>query len=119
MDPLGFALENFDGIGKWRKQDGGADIDASGELPSGEKFKGARELIDLLVRSKKDEFHRCVCEKLLTYALGRGLEYYDQCAIDGIMKKVAADEGKFHSLILAIVESDPFQKRAASKKEAQ
>lgn len=119
MDPLGFALENFDGIGKWRKQDGGADIDASGELPSGEKFNGARELIDLFVRSKKDEFHRCVSEKLLTYALGRGLEYYDQCAIDGIMKKVAAEEGKFHSLILAIVESDPFQKRAASKKEVQ
>lgn len=119
MDPLGFALENFDGIGRWRKKDGGAEIDASGELPSGEKFKGARELIDLLSRSKKTEFHRCAAEKLLTYALGRGLEYYDQCAIDAIMKKFDEGEGKFHSLVFAIVESDPFQKRAASKKDQQ
>ncbi len=119
MDPLGFALENFDGIGKWRKQDGGADIDASGDLPSGEKFSGARELIDLLVKSKKEEFHRCVSEKLLTYALGRGLEYYDQCAIDAIMKQMTADEGRFHTLVYAIVESEPFQKRASNKKENQ
>ncbi len=115
----GFALENFDGIGKWRDQDGGADIDASGELPSGEKFKGARELIDILVKSKKDEFHRCITEKLLTYALGRGFEYYDQCAVDAIMKQMSAEDGRFHSLVYAIVESDPFRKRASSKKENQ
>jgi hypothetical protein len=119
MDPLGFALENFDGIGRWRNQDGGADIDASGELPSGEKFKGARELIEILAKSKKEEYHRCISEKLLTYALGRGLEYYDQCALDAILKQMSADEGKFHTLVYAIVESEPFQKRAASKKEIQ
>jgi hypothetical protein len=117
MDPLGFAFENFDGIGRWRDQEGGQSIDSSGELPSGEKFKGARELIELLVSSKKEDYYRCVSEKMLTYALGRGLEYYDQCAMNDLVKRMSAEDGRFHSLVLAIVESEPFQKRASNKKE--
>lgn len=117
MDPLGFAFENFDGIGRWRDKDGGEEIDASGELPSGEKFTGARELIELLVHSKKEDYYRCISEKMLTYALGRGLEYYDQCATNQILERLNADDGRFHSLVHAIIESEPFQKRASSRKD--
>ena len=110
MDPLGFGLENFDAIGAWRDRDGEFAIDASGELPDGSKFKRPAELKELL-KAKKDDFARCLAEKMLTYALGRGLEYYDKCAIDEIADRLAKHEYKFSSLILEIVASDPFQKR--------
>src|SRR5690606_1662627 len=89
MDPLGFALENYDGIGRWREKEGGSKVDASGKLPGGETFNGPDELRKLLV-ARKDQFVECLAEKLLTYALGRGLEYYDQCAVDKIVKNVKA-----------------------------
>ena len=82
MDALGFGFENFNPIGQWRDSDGDSPIDASGELPSGESFAGPIELIGIL-RQRRDEFARTLTEKLLTYALGRGLEYYDKCAVDG------------------------------------
>jgi hypothetical protein len=116
LDPLGFGLENFDGIGKWRDTDNKQKIDASGELPDGSSFNGPAELRRVLL-GKSDQFRRCLAEKLLTYALGRGLEYYDKCALDEIAVKLAKGEDKFSALVLAIVESDPFQKRRGKRSE--
>ncbi len=110
MDPLGFGLENFDAVGAWRDREGAFFIDASGELPDGSKFKGPRELKAIL-KEKKDDFVRCLSAKMLTYALGRGLEAYDRCAVDDISAAVAKGGYKFSALIHAIVSSDPFQKR--------
>lgn len=110
MDPLGFAFENYDAIGKWRDKDGKFDIDPSGELPGGRKFKGPRELRAILMEREVD-FRRCLTEKLLTYALGRGLEYYDKCAVEDICAAAARSDNRFSSLVLAIVRSEPFQLR--------
>jgi hypothetical protein len=112
MDPLGFALENYDGIGSWRAMDGRFPVDAAGELPTGEKFQGPKELKNLLLAAKKDDFTRCLVEKMLTYALGRGLEYYDRCAIDQIAAAVARENYRSSVLIVEIIKSDPFQKRS-------
>ncbi|HTQ08615.1 MAG TPA: DUF1592 domain-containing protein, partial [Fimbriimonadaceae bacterium] len=109
MDGLGFALENFDAVGAWRTKDGPFDIDASGELPDGSKFAGPIELRTLLMR-KKDLFVRCLTEKMLTYAIGRGLEDYDEPAIDKIVTSVSDGQYKFSALVKAIVESDAFRK---------
>ncbi len=116
MDPLGLGLENFDGIGGWRHMDGPHEIDASGELPGGEKFAGPGELKQILLASK-DEFVRCLAEKLLTYALGRGIEYSDRCTVDDVARAAEEQDYKFSSLVLAIVESDAFQKRRAIRSE--
>ncbi|MDB6029750.1 MAG: Protein of unknown function (DUF1587)/Protein of unknown function (DUF1592)/Protein of unknown [Verrucomicrobiales bacterium] len=111
MDPIGFGLENFDGIGAWREKDAGFVIDPAGELVSGEEFKGPRELETILLNRKKNEFVRCVSEKMLTYALGRGMEFYDQCAIDQISKALAKNKYRFSTLVMEVVKSTPFQKR--------
>ncbi|MBI3849670.1 MAG: DUF1592 domain-containing protein [Verrucomicrobia bacterium] len=111
MDPIGFGFENFDAIGKWREKDGNFPIDASGELVTGESFNGVAEFRDLLVKKKKEDFIRCLSEKMLTYALGRGLEHYDKCAIDQISKGLAKNNYKFSALVLEVVKSTPFQKR--------
>jgi hypothetical protein len=108
MDPLGFALENFDAIGRWRTADGGVSIDASGVLPDGSKFDGPAELGRILL-SRPDQFVHTVAEKLLTYALGRGVEYYDAPAVRKILRDSASDGYRWSSLILGIVESAPFQ----------
>jgi hypothetical protein len=115
MDPLGFAFENFDAIGAFRTRDENLPIDASGELPSGEKFNGAKELRKLLATSSRKQFLKCVSEKMLTYALGRGLEYYDVCAVDNITKSIDANDGTFSSLVIAVVNSRPFQWRGPQK----
>jgi hypothetical protein len=112
MDPLGFALENFDAVGRWRTEDQGIAVDASGELPTGEKFNGPEELRQVLVNSKRNEFVRCMIEKSLIYALGRGLEYYDICAVTKIQKALEEEDYHFSTLVLGVVRSDPFQKRA-------
>lgn len=120
MDPLGFAFENFDGIGAWRKQDGDLPIDSSGQLVSGESFQGATELRKILVAQKRDEFVRCLSEKLLTYALGRGMEIYDRCAVDEISKELAKHNYKFGDLIVEVVKSAPFQlRRGEEERTAQ
>jgi Protein of unknown function (DUF1592)/Protein of unknown function (DUF1588)/Protein of unknown function (DUF1587)/Protein of unknown function (DUF1585)/Protein of unknown function (DUF1595)/Ca-dependent carbohydrate-binding module xylan-binding/Planctomycete cytochrome C len=111
MDPIGFGLENFDGTGAWREQDGPFPIDAAGQLAGGESFNGAADLKMILLTRKKEEFTRCLCDKMLTYALGRGLEFYDKCAIDQISKGVAKSRYKFSSLIMEVVKSVPFQMR--------
>jgi hypothetical protein len=111
IDPAGFALENFDAIGRWRTVDESFNpIDASGALPDGTKFNGVAELRAALVR-RPERFVNTVTEKLLTYALGRGLEYYDMPAVRRIVKESAADQYRFQSMILAIVKSYPFSMR--------
>jgi mono/diheme cytochrome c family protein len=110
LDPLGFGLENFDGVGAFRETDGKFKIDPSGELPDGSKFSGPAELRKVLV-AKADQFRRALSEKMLTYALGRGLEYYDRCAVDDIMSALKSGDDKFSAMIIAIVQCDPFQKR--------
>ena len=118
MDPIGFGLENYDAIGGWRVSDGKFAVDATGELPGGRKFEGAAELISILIERKQD-FRSALTEKLLTYALGRGLERYDRPAIQSISRKIAAGGDKFSDLVAEIVESVPFrQRRGESPVEA-
>lgn len=111
MDPLGFALENFDAVGRWREQDGGHNIDPSGVLPSGESFQGIAELKSILTGPQKKKFIRCLTEKMLIYALGRGLRYEDQCTVNEIVERLEANDYRMSELILAIVESAPFRQR--------
>ncbi|MCM3870289.1 MAG: DUF1592 domain-containing protein [Pyrinomonadaceae bacterium] len=110
MDPLGFGLENFDAIGAWRTKDGQFPINASGTLPDGRTFDGPVGLKSIL-KAQPDAFTECLTRKLLIYALGRGLEPYDDPAVKKIVKGVAADNYRFSSLVLGIVKSEPFQKR--------
>ena len=110
MDPLGFALENFDGVGSWRWKNGNHNIDARADLPTGEKFKGPSELKKVLLK-RKDQFARCLAEKMLTYAMGRGTDYYDRCAVDEIVKAMKKNNYRFSTMIEKIVESEPFQLR--------
>jgi hypothetical protein len=109
MDPIGFGLENYDAIGAWRERDANQPIDASGKLVSGENFGGPAELRTILLKQKRDDFVRCLTEKMLTYALGRGLEYYDKCAVDSITRNLARNGYRFQTLILEITKSAPFQ----------
>lgn len=114
MDPLGFGFENFDAIGAWRTLDGKSAIDPAGVLPDGKSFKGPKELKAIL-RGKEEEFRRCLTEKLLTYALGRGLEFYDKISIEEISRKLAQQNNQFSALVIEIVKSDPFQKRRGKR----
>jgi hypothetical protein len=109
MDPLGFALENFDAVGTWRTHDGEQLIDASGTL-AGHPFAGPTELRKAL-HARRDEFARCLSEKLLTYALGRGLVPSDQCAVEAIVRRLDRNRDRFSSLIVGIVLSEPFRPR--------
>ena len=111
MDPIGFGLENFNAIGAWRDQDGEAPIDSSGKLGGDDTFAGAADLSNLLARKRADEFRRCLAEKMLTYSLGRGVDYYDRPAVDRIVRTLEANGDKFSSLILAVAQSFPFQNR--------
>lgn len=111
MDPLGFALENFDAVGAWRTTtEAGTPIDASGSLPGAAKFEGSVGLRDLLV-GRREEFVKAVTEKLLTYALGRGMEYYDRPTIRKIVKEAAPHDYRWSAVVLGIVKSLPFQMR--------
>ena len=116
LDPLGFGLENFDGIGGWRTADNKQPIDSSGVLPDGATFSGPAELRKVLL-GKADLFRRCLAEKLLTFALGRGLEYYDKCALDDVVAAAKTDGDRFSALVLSVVKSDPFQKRKGKRSE--
>ncbi len=113
MDPIGFGLENFDAIGAWRDQDGPQPIDAAGKLATGDTFASSSELTALLAQNRADDFRRCLAEKMLTYALGRGVEYYDRPAVEKIMADLRASDDKFSALIFAVANSFPFQNRRA------
>jgi len=113
MDPLGFAFENFNAIGGWRDRDGEFAVDPTGVLPGGRSFSGSDEL-KLILREQKELFVRCVVEKMLTYAIGRGLEYYDRCSVDNILVALESNDYKFSTLLTEIVKSDPFQMRTTA-----
>jgi hypothetical protein len=117
MDPLGLALENYDAVGRWRTSDRGNPIDASGELPTGEKVRNPGDLIRLLRDQKSEQFVRTLTEKLMTYGLGRGLEYYDRCAIDQILAKASKNDYRFQELLLGIITSDPFGRKGTRDEE--
>jgi hypothetical protein len=108
MDPIGFALENFDGIGKWRTKDAGQNVDASSQLTDGTKIVGVVDLRNALLRYSP-QFARVVTEKLLTYALGRGVEYQDMPVVRAIVRDAARNNYRFSTLIEGIVNSEPFQ----------
>ena len=108
MDPVGFALENFDAIGRWRANEDGATIDPSGVLFNGDRVDGAAGLRQALA-SRPEVFVGVMTEKLLTYALGRGVEYYDMPSVRKIVHDAGARDYKFSALITGIVKSTPFQ----------
>ncbi len=110
MDPLGFGLENFDAIGQWRTEDGKFAVDSTGQLPDGRTFKGPAELATIL-DSEQEAFARALTVKLLTYALGRGLDGPDNRTVRQIARRVAAHDYRFSSLVTEIVQSVPFQMR--------
>jgi hypothetical protein len=114
MDPLGFSLENYDASGRWRTKDGNFDVDSVGTLPDGKTIAGAKGLKGIL-RARSGLFARNVTEKLLTFALGRGLEAADSAAVDEITRQAAAGEYRFSSLVLGIVKSGPFQMRKGAE----
>jgi Protein of unknown function (DUF1592)/Protein of unknown function (DUF1588)/Protein of unknown function (DUF1587)/Protein of unknown function (DUF1585)/Protein of unknown function (DUF1595)/Planctomycete cytochrome C len=110
MDPLGLALENFNAMGLWRTQEFEQPIDATGKLITGEEFKDIKDLKRILVKNHYKDFYRTLTEKMLTYALGRGLEYYDVETVDQIEARLEQADGHPSALLMGIVESAPFQK---------
>jgi hypothetical protein len=112
MDPLGFGLENYDAIGKWRTMDGAFPVDSSGVLPSGKSFSTPAEMRQVLT-SMLPDFSRALTEKLLIYALGRGLERYDRPTVQSISAKLAESDYGLQTLIGEVVRSLPFQSRRA------
>jgi len=119
MDPLGLALENFNALGMWREKELDQPIDAAGTLITGESFTNVQQLKHILATSHRRDFYRCLAEKLLTYALGRGLDYYDVESVDEIVARIENNDGRFSALLMGVVESAPFQKRRASVTLAQ
>jgi hypothetical protein len=111
MDPIGFALENFDGVGQWRVRDSGFKIDASGTLLDGTPIDGPVGLRSALVNNYSEAFIRTFTEKLTTYALGRGLEYFDMPVVRSIQRDASRRSNRFSEFVLGIVKSAPFQMR--------
>ena len=110
MDPLGLAFENFNAMGMWREKERNQSIETGGQLITGESFHNVRELKHLLANEHRRDFYRCLTEKLLTYAVGRGPEFYDIETTDRIVNRLEYENGRFSVLMLGIVESAPFQK---------
>ncbi len=115
MDPLGFALENFDPVGRWRDQDGKHAIDASGTLPDGSRFDGPGELRAVLRDTRQDAFCRSLVRNMLAYALGRGVRSSDRCTIDEILRHLTDSSYRFSALAVAIAQSEPFRYRSRSE----
>jgi hypothetical protein len=111
MDPLGLALENFNALGMWREKERGQPIDSAGRLITGEPFQNIRDLKRVLTTSHRTDFYRCLSEKLLVYALGRGLEHYDVETVDRIVDRLERENGRFSVLLAGVIDSAPFQKR--------
>jgi hypothetical protein len=120
MDPLGLALENFNAEGLYRSQELSQPIDPAGQLYTGEPFKDVTELKQALVKNHLQEFYRCITEKMLIYATGRGMDDYDMPTIDKIADRLDREDGRCSSLILGVIESAPFQEqRVAGQAVAQ
>jgi hypothetical protein len=114
LDPPGLALENFNAMGMWREKERGQPVDSAGQLITGESFDNIRALKRILATARHLDFYRTLTEKLLTYALGRGLEYYDVETVDRIVDRLEKSNGRFSELLMGVVESTPFQKRRES-----
>ena len=113
MDPAGLSMENFDAIGRWRsRSEAGTIVDASGGLPDGSAFDGVAGLRTALL-NRPDLFVTTITEKLMTYALGRGLEYYDAPSVRAIAAGARSDDYRFSSMVLGVVKSRPFQMRSS------
>jgi hypothetical protein len=110
LDPLGLAFENFNAMGMWREKERDMPIDAAGKLLTGETFTNVAELKHILATNHRREFFRCLAEKLLTYAIGRGLEYYDVETVDEIVARLEKEDGRFSAVLMGVIESSPFQK---------
>ena len=115
MDPFGFSLENYDAIGAWRDTDAGKLLDVSAVLPDGTRFDGPAGLQNVLL-SRKEQFVEAFTERLMTYALGRGIEAYDMPAVRIVRDSAAKDDNRMQSIILAIVQSTPFVMRRTPEK---
>lgn len=111
MDPIGLGLENFNAIGQFRSQESGQPIDSSGVLITGEKFSDIAALKSVLADERRDDFYRCLSEKILTYAIGRGPKYFDAVTIDALVRQLNEGDGTLKDLVITIIESVPFQKR--------
>jgi len=111
MDSLGLAFENFNPLGNWRERDAGQPIDAAGQLITGERFANVRELKHIITHERREDFYRCLTEKVLTYALGRGLEYYDVETVDRIVADLERNGGRFSALLQGVVASAAFQRQ--------
>jgi hypothetical protein len=111
MDAVGLAFENFNALGNYRTLDAGQPIEAGGRLISGEEFADVRELKRVITHARRADFYRCLTEKLMTYALGRGLEYYDTESVDRVVASLEDDGGKFSTLLMGIIDSAPFQRQ--------
>ena len=118
MDPLGFGLENYDAIGRWRDREGKFPVDATGTLPDGQKFTTPGEMRALLV-SHLPQFSRTLTEKMMTYALGRGLKPFDRRAVDSIQRALAADGYHFQTMVRQVVQSVPFRSRRGEERRAE
>jgi len=110
MDPIGLAFENFNALGMWREKERNQTIETAGTLITGEAFNGVRDLKRIIVDEHRADFYRCFTEKLLTYALGRGTEYYDLETIDQIVARLERENGRFSALLTGVIESAPFQR---------
>jgi hypothetical protein len=117
MDPMGFALENYSAIGKWRTTEVGVPVDATGAFPDGSKFSSPAEFRKILM-THREEFIQTLTGKVMTYALGRGVEFYDMPAIRAIIRDAAATDFRWTSLILGVVKSVPFQMNRLGESEA-
>jgi hypothetical protein len=118
MDPLGLAFENFNALGLFREKERETPIDATGKLVTGESFSGVKELKRILVNERRQEFYRCLTEKMLTYALGRGVDPQDMHTVDTLVDRLEKGDGRASILILGIIESTPFQRRQRLSTEA-
>ncbi len=116
MDPIGFGFENFNGIGIWRDTEGTQPINAADTLPSGQRFNGPAELTNLLL-ARKNDFAQCLSEKMLTYAIGRGMEFYDKRTVDAIAQQLEKNNYRFSTLIIGVVTSLPFDMRRGDGKQ--
>jgi hypothetical protein len=109
MDPIGLAFENFNALGQWRDTERRQPILAPGKLITGEQFNSVNELKQILATGHRRDFYRTLTDKLMTYALGRGTEYYDVETIDGIVRNMEKDDGRFSTLLMGVIDSAPFQ----------
>ena len=114
MDPIGLAFENFNGVGMWRESERKQPIVAEGSLVTGETFNSVAELKRILVTAHREDFYRTLTAKLLTYATGRGMEYYDKCALDKIVEALDKNDYRFQTLLVETIHSEPFQMRTAT-----